>query len=112
MSYASCGLVSGGEAVLVERMVPPFGDTSVKGVTGLSSVGIATNVGKVASALLAKHVRTLEVLHTLQRTNAKLRQEIQVRKVFLTGSGAHQTHNVKISLGFRLQNRQGPICNV
>lgn len=62
-------------------MPPSFGDTSVKGVAGLSSGGLATNVGKVASALLAKHVRTLEVLHTLQRNNAKLRQEIQVRKL-------------------------------
>lgn len=48
---------------------------------GLSSGGIATNVGKVASALLAKHVRTLEILHSLQKNNAQLKEEIQVRKL-------------------------------
>ncbi|CAM9733806.1 unnamed protein product [Pylaiella littoralis] len=46
---------------------------------GLSSGGIATNVGKVASALLAKHVRTLEILHSLQKNNAQLKEEIQER---------------------------------
>lgn len=59
-------------------MPPSVGDTSVKGVAGLSCGGTATNVGKVASALLAKHVRTLEVLHSLQKSNAQLRQDIQV----------------------------------
>lgn len=49
------------------------------GVSSLRSEGIATGVGKAASALLAKHVRTLEVLHSLQRENAKLRLEIQVQ---------------------------------
>lgn len=45
---------------------------------GPSIGGVSTNVGKVASALLAKHVRTLEVLHSLQIDNAKLRREAQV----------------------------------
>ncbi|CAM9829151.1 unnamed protein product [Ectocarpus sp. 6 AP-2014] len=58
-------------------MPPSVGDTSVKGAAGLSCGGTATNVGKVASALLAKHVRTLEVLHSLQKSNAQLRQDIQ-----------------------------------
>ncbi|CAM9718759.1 unnamed protein product [Ectocarpus sp. 4 AP-2014] len=58
-------------------MPPSVGDTSVKGDAGLSCGGTATNVGKVASALLAKHVRTLEVLHSLQTSNAQLRREIQ-----------------------------------
>ena len=40
--------------------------------------GTPTDMGKVASALLAKHVRTLEVLHSLQMDNAKLRRESQV----------------------------------
>lgn len=70
----------------MEGMLPSFGDASV-GVASFSSGGIATNVGKVASALLAKHVRTLEVLHSLQRNNAELRQEIQVRKLYRAGSG-------------------------
>lgn len=76
---------SSGEPELVEEMPTSFGGASVKGVAGLSSGGLATNVGKVASALLAKHVRTLEVLHTLQRNNATLRQEIQVKKLSRTG---------------------------
>lgn len=52
--------------------------TSAPGGSVFTSGGITTNVGKVASALLAKHVRTLEVLHSLQLDNAKLRQDIQV----------------------------------
>lgn len=40
--------------------------------------GMPSDVGKAASALLAKHVRTLEVLFSLQRENAKLKQESQV----------------------------------
>lgn len=40
--------------------------------------GMPSDVGKAASALLAKHVRTLEVLFSLQRENAKLKQEGQV----------------------------------
>lgn len=35
-------------------------------------------IGKVASALLAKHVRTLEVLYSLQQENIRLRREAQV----------------------------------
>lgn len=49
------------------------------GASSLGSGGMTTGVGKAASALLAKHVRTLEVLHSLQRDNAKLRLEIQVK---------------------------------
>lgn len=48
------------------------------GVSSLGSGGMTAGVGKAASALLAKHVRTLEVLHSLQRENARLRLEIQV----------------------------------
>lgn len=58
-------------------MPPSSSTTSGKGVVG----GIDTNVGKVASALLAKHVRTLEILHSLQMDNAQLRLEIQVSVV-------------------------------
>ncbi|CAM9769624.1 unnamed protein product, partial [Ectocarpus sp. 13 AM-2016] len=58
-------------------MPPSVGDASVKGVAGLSCDGTGTHAGKVASALLAKHVRTLEVLHSLQKSNAQLRQDIQ-----------------------------------
>lgn len=38
----------------------------------------SANVGKAQSTLLAKHVRTLEVLFSLQRENARIRQEGQV----------------------------------
>lgn len=49
------------------------------GAAGFGSEGIPANVGKVASALLAKHVRTLEVLYSLQRENANLRRDIKVK---------------------------------
>lgn len=58
----------------------PLGGSGAARDDGLGSGGIPTNVGKVASALLAKHVRTLEVLHSLQMDNAKLRRDAQVRK--------------------------------
>lgn len=43
-----------------------------------SSSGMAAG-GRLTSALLAKHVRTLEVLYSLQRENARVRQEGKVR---------------------------------
>lgn len=67
--------------LLIEQMPPSVGDPGMKDVAGLTSSGIATNVGKAASALLAKHVRTLEILHSLQKNNAQLKEEIQVRKI-------------------------------
>lgn len=57
----------------------PDDATLATGVSNLTSERTATGVGKAASALLAKHVRTLEVLHSLQRENAKLRLEIRVK---------------------------------
>lgn len=60
-------------------IVPSSNDMAGGDVDGVGSERNPTNVGRVASALLAKHVRTLEVLHSLQMGNAKLRREIQVR---------------------------------
>ena len=57
---------------------PTSDDAPATGVSSPGSAGMTTGVGKAASALLAKHVRTLEVLHSLQRENARLRLEIQV----------------------------------
>lgn len=57
----------------------PSDDVPATSVSSLGSGGMTTGVGKAASALLAKHVRTLEVLHSLQRDNAKLRLDIQVK---------------------------------
>ena len=78
-------------------MSPSFSDTSGKGLVG---AGIDTNVGKVASALLAKHVRTLEILHSLQMDNAQLRQEIQVSTTvrLVLFESALQTHKLLSSL--------------
>lgn len=52
--------------------------SAVDGLGSSSVGGVPTNVGKAASALLAKHVRTLEVLHSLQMNNAELRRAAQV----------------------------------
>lgn len=60
-------------------MLPSPGGNGMIGPASFSPGGVTTNVGKVASALLAKHVRTLEVLHSLQKRNAELTRELQVR---------------------------------
>ncbi|CAM9816624.1 unnamed protein product [Scytosiphon promiscuus] len=58
-------------------MLPSPGGNGVMSASSLGPGGMTVSVGKVASALLAKHVRTLEVLHSLQRRNAELKQELQ-----------------------------------
>lgn len=69
---------SSNEAPAASTALASDEDTSMS-VSSLGSGGMTTAAGKAASALLAKHVRTLEVLHSLQRENAKLRLEIQVK---------------------------------
>lgn len=68
---------SGNDMKASER-APCSGHTIVTGECPGSGGVPNTDAGKVSSALLAKHVRTLEVLHSLQVDNAKLRRENQV----------------------------------
>lgn len=66
-------------------MATTAGAVAAAAAAGFDPGKAPTSVSKLASTLLAKHVRTLEVLHSLQTENAQLRRQLrrqlQVRRL-------------------------------
>lgn len=85
MHYGNeAGSVSGGTRQSSSGdVMGAIGDSVSTSSSGMAAANNNSQAGRLASTLLAKHVRTLEVLYSLQRENAKIRQEGQVRKWLL-----------------------------